>query len=151
MTAVRSRTDRGALAIEYVILAPMILLVFALIWTYGRRAEVNGTLDAGTRDAARVATQARTFDDAKSGADRVVRDEVGTGSRSCLDSLQVTVTTTAPGQDAPTNGFQPGDTVTVDTRCSFSISDLLGVPGTPGELAVRATFSSILDPNRGVR
>jgi Flp pilus assembly protein TadG len=132
--------DRGSLSIEFVIVTPMVFLVFALIYVFARIAEVNGVLDTGTRDAARVATQAFTYAQAQRAAEDVVREEVGTGSQRCLASLQVTVS----------KNFQPGQTITVTASCTYPISDA-GLPGAPGSLDVSSQFSSVLDPNRTSR
>ena len=50
--------ERGSIALEFAFAAPIVLLMLALAWTFGRVAWANGHLEAGTRDAARVATQA---------------------------------------------------------------------------------------------
>jgi Flp pilus assembly protein TadG len=131
------RPDRGSLSIEYVFFTPMVFLVFALIYVFARVAQVNGVLDTGTRDAARVATQAFSYSAAQQAAERVVREEVGTGSGECLSTLQVDVS----------RNFQPGQTITVTARCTYPISDA-GLPGAPGDLHVTSEFSSVLDPNR---
>lgn len=134
-----ARDDRGSLAVEFVIVAPMLLLVLALIYVFARVAEVNGVLDTGTRDAARVATQAFTYAQARTAARRVVAEEVGGGSAECLRTLEVTVS----------DNFLPGRTITVTARCTYPLSDA-GLPGAPGSLTVSSDFSSVLDPNRGV-
>ncbi len=131
------RDERGSLSIEYVFFTPMVFLVFALIYIYARVAQVNGVLDTGTRDAARVATQAFSYSAAQQAAQEVIRDEVGTDSQECLDTLQVAVSP----------NFAPGQTITVTASCSYPISDA-GLPGAPGTLHVSSQFSSILDPNR---
>lgn len=129
--------DRGTLSVEYVIITPMIFLVFALIYVFGRIAQVDGVLDAGTRDAARVATQAPSYQQAAQAAEKVVRQEVGTGSAKCLNSLTVSVS----------DNFAPGNTITVTATCSYAVSDA-GLPGAPGSLTVTSQFSSVLDPNK---
>lgn len=140
LARIRRSDDRGALAIEYAILTPMFFLVFALIYVFARLTMVNGVLDSGTRDAARAATQAPNWDQAEAVARQIVRDAVGTGSSRCLATLDVTVS----------RNFAPGQTITVDARCTYSISDA-GIPGAPGAISAHAQFSSILDPNRTVR
>ena len=47
-------------AVEMAMVAPSLLLIFALIFAYGRAGQVNGTLESGTRDAARSASSAST-------------------------------------------------------------------------------------------
>ena len=135
----RPRRDDGAIAIELVILFPMILLVIALVAAYGRLALVNGTFDAGVRDAARAATQARDAEGAQDAARAALVQSVQEASLPCLDSLEVD----------PIPVFRPGEAVTVTARCSYPLDDL--AIGMPGSVTVEASFSSPLDPNRGVR
>lgn len=135
--------DRGSLSVEFVIVTPMIFIVLALIYAFGRVAEVNGVLDTGTRDAARVATQANSYQQADAAAKQVVRQEVGTGSKKCQDTLQVTVA----GGDAA--NFRPGRPITVTATCTYALSDL-GIPGAPASLTVSSQFTSFLDPNKTI-
>lgn len=129
--------DRGSLSIEYVILVPLVLLVMALIYIFGRVANVNGTLDASTRDATRVASEAPSYEQAQQAARQVVQSAVGDTSSTCRKTLSVTVS----------DNFAPGNTITVRATCRYSIADA-GLPGAPGTLTVTSMFASIIDPNR---
>ncbi len=129
--------DRGSLSIEYVIITPILFFVLAMIYVFGRIAEVNGVLDASTRDAARVASEAPNHDAAQQAAMQVVRDAVGKGSSMCRSTLDVTVS----------NNFARGNTITVVATCTYPVGDA-GLPGAPGTLHVKSQFSSIIDPNR---
>lgn len=131
--------DRGSIAVELAFAVPAILLVFGLVFAYGRVAQVNGTLEAGTRDAARAATLARSHDEAVRRATAAVRGAM-VGSKDCLASLSVTLSP----------GFEPGDPVTVVSTCTYSLADI-GLPGGVGRISPRSTFTSMLDPNRGVQ
>lgn len=131
------RTDRGSLSIEYVILVPLVLLVVALIYVFGRVANIGGVLDASTRDATRAASEAPDYAQARTSAEQIIRSAIGDTSSTCKATLSVTVT----------QNFAPGNTLTVRARCSYRISDA-GLPGAPGSLTVTSTFSSIIDPNR---
>jgi Flp pilus assembly protein TadG len=126
------------MAIEMVIATPLLLLLVALVFAYGRAAQVNGTLQAGVRDAARSASQARNATEARQRAEAVIRSALGPGSTGCQNTLQVD-----PVQ------FQFDVPVTVTARCSYPLTDL-GLPGAPGSISADASFSSPLDPNRGV-
>lgn len=134
------RDDRGSLALEFVMIVPSMLMLLGLVFAYGRVAQANGTMEAGVRDAARSASQARDGADALVTAERVIRAALGPGATGCLNTLTVD----------PIPVFEPGFPVTVSARCSYSLSDL-GLPGAPGSVTSRSTFSSPLDPNRGVR
>ena len=130
--------ERGSVALEFTLVAPALLLLIALLLAYARVGQVNATLDAGVRDAARSATSARSADDAQHLALQVLQASVGPGD--CADSLLV----------EPIPEFRAGRPVTVTASCSYSIADL-GLPGAPGSLTVRSAFSSPLDPNRELR
>ena len=145
--------DRGSLAIEYVIVAPLFLIVFGLIFSFARVSQLDGRLDAGARDAARAVSIAP---DLGSGsvlrvAQESVRDELGSGAGGCnSDNVVVRV----DGLDPDTGGvvsngdLQPGEIARVTVTCKYSLSDLgLPIPGLSG-LTASAVFASIIDPDR---
>jgi len=138
-TVDRRRTESGSLAIELAMLTPAILLIFALIFVYGRAAQVNGTLESGTRDAARSVTLARSYDDALARAHAVMLDALKDAPQSCQDSLDLHIV----------GPYEAGNPVTVDADCTYGISDL-GLPGAPGTITARSSFTSMLDPYRGL-
>lgn len=137
MTEVRDQ--RGSLAVEMAIIVPSILLIFGLIFAYGRAASVNGTLESATRDAARSATLARSYDEARDRARAVVGEAIAGLPETCRDSVVVDLSPR----------FEAGEPVTVTVRCTYSISDI-GLPGAPGTLRPESSFTSMLDPYRGV-
>jgi hypothetical protein len=138
MTAVR-RTEAGSLAVEMAMVAPGLLLIFGLIFAYGRAAQVNGTLESGTRDAARSATVARSYHDALERANAVLLDAMKDAPQSCQNSLDLKIT----------GDYLPGEPVTVSAHCTYDLSDL-GLPGAPGTLTAESSFTSMLDPYRGL-
>jgi Flp pilus assembly protein TadG len=132
-------TDAGSLSVELVIAVPLLLLVLSLVFAYGRIAQVTGSVEAGARDAARLATQARTSDDARSAAEATLQELAASSGGPCRD-IQV---------DVEPVEFAPDVSVTVTVDCDYSLADL-GLPGVPGTLHAGALFTSPLDPNRGV-
>ena len=145
MTATRRADERGSLAVEMAIIIPSILLIFALIFVYGRAASVNGNLESATRDAARAATLARSYDEARDRVDAVLAEAMSGAPASCVDSLRW-----ADQPDSFTAAdFQPGEPITVHATCSYSLGDI-GLPGAPGTLRPESAFTSMLDPYRGV-
>jgi len=132
------RDETGSLALEMAMLAPCILLIFGLIFAYGRVSQVHGVLDAGTRDAARTATRADTYQDARNHARQVVAEAIAGAPTACQDDLHVTVS----------RNFEPGETITVTATCHYGLSDVL--PGAPGSVTATSSFASMLDPNRGI-
>lgn len=134
-----ARDERGSMAVEMSIIIPSLLLIFGLIYAYGRAAQVNGALESGTRDAARSATIARSYDEAQERARTVVAAAIADLPRSCQQSVRVEVS----------RNFAPDEPVTVDVECTYRLSDL-GLPGAPGDITAQSSFTSMLDPFRGV-
>ncbi len=130
--------ERGSIALEFAILAPVVLMIFALVFAYGKIAWANGHLEAGARDAARVATQARSMDDAYRAAEVAV-DDATAGVPACQSSADVSID----------GRFEPGQTLTVSVTCTYSLSGI-GLPGAPGTLSPTSQFSSVIDLHRGV-
>lgn len=135
----RWRGDTGSLAIELAMLAPALLLIFGLIFAYGRVGQVNGVLESGTRDAARSVTMSRSLGEAQARADLAVAQALGAAPTSCRSSVRVTIE----------GAFQPGSPVTVSARCTYSLADI-GLPGAPGSITANSSFTSMLDPYRGI-
>lgn len=133
-----ARAERGSIALELAFAAPIVLLLLALAWTYGRVAWANGHLEAGARDAARVATQARSVEEARSNALAVVQENTDAVA-GCRETAAVLLT----------GSFEPGSTLTVRATCNYTLSDI-GLPGAPGTMTPTATFSSVIDQRRGV-
>lgn len=140
MTRAHRSSERGSLAVELALVVPLLFLLIALVAAYGRVARVNGQLEAGTRDAARAASQARSAAGAEAAAEQAVLASLTGASAQCTDTLEVVLL----------GLFEAGQTVRVEASCSYPLDDL-GLPGAPGDVEVSSTFSSPLDPNRGVR
>jgi len=134
-----TRCERGSLAVEMALIAPGLLMIFGLILAYGRAAGVHGTLESGTRDGARSATMARSYDEALELAQRAVARAIIHTPQACRDSLDVTVS----------EDFTPGEPITVTSTCTYGLADL-GLPGAPGSIESTSSFTSMLDPYRGV-
>lgn len=140
------RDERGSLALEMAMIAPAILLLLGLIYAYGRVGQVNGVMESGARDAARSATIARSMQEAREVAKRVVDDALTAAPPSCRDDPTVTV---SGGDPSDPDAFVRGGAIRVEVSCRYDISDL-GLPGAPGSLTARSSFTSMLDPYRGV-
>lgn len=130
--------ERGSIALEFAFAAPIVLVLLALAWTFGRVAWANGHLEAGTRDAARVATQARSLDDARRAAMAVLRENTE-AIDGCPRTLSVRIT----------GGFEPGNALTVEASCTYALSDI-GMPGAPGRVSPSSSFTSVVDQRRGI-
>lgn len=135
-----ARAERGAVSLELVIIAPLLISIVVLMLGYGRQAQVSGLVESAARDGARVATQARTFDDARTEVDLVVADTLLAAPASCASSARSSL-----GDRA---GFIAGAQVSVEVSCELSFGDI-GLPLPTRRLS--RSFTSTLDPYRGVR
>ncbi|WP_052595417.1 TadE/TadG family type IV pilus assembly protein [Luteipulveratus mongoliensis] len=135
--ATDSRGDRGSIALEFVFFAGVVFALLGLIVAYGRVGQVNGSLESGTRDAARMATVSRSYDEALAAARRAVADSVTVPG--CRDSLQVTVS----------RPFEPGAAITVSASCQYSLADA-GMFFSGVTVHPTSSFTSSMDPNRGI-
>ncbi|MEW9546990.1 TadE/TadG family type IV pilus assembly protein [Nonomuraea sp. NPDC050783] len=74
----RAGRERGSMAVETVMLAPVFLLFLMFLAGAGVLVESQGRVNGAARDAARAASVQRTFDDAE-GAARTVAEGAFTG------------------------------------------------------------------------
>lgn len=122
---------------ELAFLAPVLLLVFGLIYAYGRVSWANSNLEGGVRDAARVASMARNETDALQAAERAVFD-----ATASVPDCQATLSVELVGS------FTPGEAVTINATCSYPLNAVL--PGAPGTMSPTSSFTSVLDLHRSV-
>ena len=83
---------------------------------------------------------ARSYDEAVERATQAVADAIGGAPAACRDSLHVTVS----------DNFEAGQPITVTATCTYALSDI-GLPGAPGSVHPESSFTSMLDPYRGVQ
>lgn len=129
----RRRTERGSMAIEVVILAPVLMLFVLLIVACGRYVAVRGDVEATARDAARAASLEISAGTARSVAGQVVSSSLDEPT-SCS---QVTLGGT----------WGAGGTAVVRLTCSVSYEGL-GLIGVPGSVSINTESTVPLDPYR---
>ncbi|HEY3002891.1 MAG TPA: TadE/TadG family type IV pilus assembly protein [Kribbellaceae bacterium] len=134
--------ERGMLALEFAILAPILLMLLLFLMACGRYFQTSSLLENAARDGARAATQARTFDSAQSAVDDAV-------TRTLAQKAPESCKTTASGA-ITTAGFTAGSPITVEVKCTIDYRDL-GLLGIDQDVTVRRSFTSTLDAYRGVR
>ncbi|MEV0581815.1 TadE family protein [Nonomuraea sp. NPDC050310] len=78
-TAKHSRTpaERGSMAVETVMLAPVFLLFLMFLAGAGRLVEAQGEVNGAARDAARAASVQRTKAEAEAAADATTQHALG--------------------------------------------------------------------------
>jgi Flp pilus assembly protein TadG len=117
--------ERGSLAVEFVILAPLLIGLMLFLVLAGRVVEAHGQVDGAARDAARAASVARSAADAQAAADQAVTDDVGV--QLC--------------QPPEVRGYAPGSTAVVVTlHCTVNLTFVSG-----GTMAVTGYAVAPLD------
>src|SRR5688572_15121525 len=66
------RGERGTMALEMVILAPLLLILFMFLLACGRYFQTSSLLENAARDGARSASQTRSLADAQGQVDQAV-------------------------------------------------------------------------------
>lgn len=126
------RRDRGSMAVEVVILVPLLFAFVLLIVAGGRLVVRQGEIDSAARDAARAASLARSSGEAQGAAAGAIAASMG--STSC-------------GSAVDTSDFVAGGNVAVRISCVVPFGDL-GLVGLPGSTTVKAESVAPLDRYR---
>lgn len=130
--------ERGSATLELVIMAPLLLLFISVMIFGGRVALAGQSVQQAADEAARVASIARTQEEADQTAGKAARDTLEQQNLDCT-IIEVHVNTAgfnAPlGQDA---------SVTATVTCPVRVGDL-AIPGLPGTRTVTATAVSPID------
>jgi Flp pilus assembly protein TadG len=121
------------MAVELVLLTPLLVAFTLLVVAFGRYVAVRGEVESLSRDAVREASLQRDSADARTAA-TVTVDAARKPQRTCT---------------APVLGgaFVPGGTITVTLTCEVSYAGL-GLIGLPGAATVQVTSAAPLDTFR---
>jgi Flp pilus assembly protein TadG len=138
---VRPRDDRGAVTLEFVVLAPALLGLLGLLIVAGRVAIASNSVEAAADEAARSASISRTAGGARAAAEEGARRSMGEQDLKC----------SVVSVDVDTSGFAVPVGVPAQVRatvtCDVRLADL-ALPGFPGSRTVTATAVSPLDTYR---
>lgn len=118
------------MAVEIVLLAPVLMAFMMLVVAGGRYVAVRGDIEAASRDAVRAATLERTEGDARAAA-----------ADTAVAALQHPERC---GGAALSGAFVSGGTITVTLSCEVSY-DGLGLIGLPGSKTVTISSSAPID------
>lgn len=130
----RRKGERGTMAVEMVILTPVLMMLVLLIVAAGRYVSIRGDVEATARDAARAASLEDSHAQASGIAHQVVQK-----------SLESDTNCTAVSLDTAT--WHPAGSATVRMRCEVSYEGL-GLIGLPGSIDINVDSSAPLDPYR---
>jgi len=126
----RGAADEGSMAVEIVVLVPVLVLLLMLVVAFGRHVSAEGQTQAAAREAVRAASLARNAPDAQLAAQQAV------------DS---TVPDTLTCEPVILDGaFVAGGTITTTVVCRVSYENL-GAIGLRGSATLTATSSAPLD------
>jgi Flp pilus assembly protein TadG len=134
--------QRGSLATEFALLAPILLLLFSVAIGGARTWMARAGVEQMAGAAARAASLERTVGQAQQRAGQLATAQAAAGGVRC-QVLEVEVDASALSRPVGTAG-----TVTATVHCEVALADVL-VPGWPGSLAVAATASAVVDSYRG--
>ena len=140
MKVIRARAEHGGAAVEFAIVAPVLIMMFLFIFGLGRLATAREAVEGAARDGAREASIARSAGSADSTARQVVDDTLVDKKVSC-SNRQVTV---------DTGNFRPDGTVTVHVVCTVANGDVI-MSGLPGSSKLHSDFVAWVDRYRGTR
>jgi Flp pilus assembly protein TadG len=118
------------MAVEVVLIAPVLVAFMLLVVSFGRYVAVRGEVESASRDAVRAASFERSAPAALAAARRTAASSL-TGHATCRPAEL-------------TGAFNAGGTVTAELVCSVPLSDL-GLLGLPGTVTVEASSSAPLD------
>ena len=135
----RRRDEQGSLAVEMVVLTPVLLVVALVTLVFGRVSEARQQVVEASRAGAEAAAVLPTVGTAQwVGAINAVINLIGR-THTCA---HVAIST-------DTSHFAAGGSVTVHVACQVLLADL-GFPGVPGSTVVHASATAPLDPYRSV-
>jgi Flp pilus assembly protein TadG len=134
------RDERGSLALELVVLTPVLVLTLWIVGALTLRAMVaHAQVDSAARDAARAASIARSVPAARHAAASAAANSLQQARRTC-QAIHVTT---------DTERFRPGGTVQVTVTCTIRLQDL-GLSFLLGNRTTSATYAVPMDVNRGI-
>jgi Flp pilus assembly protein TadG len=133
------RSDAGNAALELVVLAPVLLAILGLVIAAGRTSVARGAVEAAARDAARQASIALNPSAAQAAGQASAQAALRQDGLDCDPTVNINTagfTASQPGQ--------PTLPVIATVTCPVPLANLY-LPGLPGVLTLRASFSSPLD------
>ena len=128
-----ARNDRGSMAIEVVLMIPVLFMFTLLVVAGGRFVSVRADVEAAARDGARAASYERTSNEAAQAARSTVSNQ--------LDPFWSCQAATLEG------AFEAGSVVEVTVDCDVPVDDL-GLIGLGGTVPIKVTSSAPLDTYR---
>jgi Flp pilus assembly protein TadG len=144
----RHGKDRGSVSLELVILAPVLITLMLLMFTFGVYADTESLVDQAARDGVRAATQSRSAGEAQDRIDDIVSQTMSEASTPCIGGPAVSWSTTNDEFMATSPISRgPMNMVSVTVSCTVELGDAFFLP--LGRKTISSTFVSPLDTFRG--
>lgn len=131
------RGQEGMMAVELVILVPIMALFLLLVVGLGRYTHGRQLVDDAAAEAARAASLTNSPTQAITEARRTAADTIGQGGVTCGQM----------STDVNVAAFGPGGQVTVTVRCHADLSSLT-MTGLPAAVTLTATSISPIETYR---
>jgi Flp pilus assembly protein TadG len=140
--------DRASVSLELVILAPVLITLMLLMFTFGVYADTESLVDQAARDGVRAATQSRSASEAQGRITDIVSETMSEASAPCIGGPGVSWRTTN-GEFMATSPISRGpmNMVSVTVSCTVELGDAFFLP--LGRKTITSTFVSPLDTFRG--
>lgn len=133
-----ARDEEGVASVEWVILAPLVVLFMVFAVFLGRLVQAHQDLDAAAKAAARAASQVQ---------DLALANQVATqAAQAALSAHHVSCAGGSTTLDA--SDLRPGGHVVARVTCQVHLAGL-GLLGVGGTRAMAASFSAPVDPYQG--
>ena len=130
--------ERGAMAIEVVVLTPLLVAAIMVIAAGGRYVDARGQVNGAAYAAARAASLTRNQEAAVQAGTQAAEQSMSRRGLACAN-LAVSV-------DAA--DFNPGGDVGATVTCVADLSDVVGVGGIPGSKTFAFTAVVPLEEHR---
>jgi len=145
----RCRDESAGASLELVILAPLLIGFITLLYALGVYAHTEQLVDQASRDGVRVATQARSMDEAQTKTASAVDDVLGGTVTDCRNADTFELSTSTGEFDVPpVLSGEPLTMITVTVACDIDLGDVTFFP-FPDIDPIASSFVSPLDSLRG--
>lgn len=134
----RPSADDGSIALETLIIAPVLFLLLGLVVAFARVQLATSVADSAAQAAARQASLIRDPGAAQAKAEKAALDSLAGSGVHCS---QVSVQIDTSGLAAPVG---QAASVQATVSCTAPLGDI-GLPGLPGSKTLTSHFTSVVD------
>jgi Flp pilus assembly protein TadG len=118
LSRIRGPRDRGSMSVEFVIAAPLLVMLILIIALGGSWLDYTSQVGTAARDAARMASDEVYWGNVQGDAQQAAQSDLG---KSCTDGLTVTIQD-VDSDTWPTTSGDPAQDVGVTVQCTADMS-----------------------------